>query len=349
MPFVFAHGFSLVCRYEQTKAPVYISRNSFRQLLELIPFDLKIPMPMPEQNKRSFYHDYRSRCIYMITLKKKPGISNFGEIAGDCRIPPGQPGCAYVDLSPLGHQIRKAIWNLPLFELGVKVYQYAIMPDHVHIVLFIQQERKEPLGTIVAHFKRRFDKFFSEGYNDQILHPKRSLDVLIRYVKENPHRLAVRKFRPDYFRRVRHFAINGMEVEAYGNFFLLKHAVIEPVVVHRAWTHQELDKNRKHWLFIAKSGGILVSPFISKAEKEVRAAAIEAGGRIIEIRPEPMGERFKPIGGSFQLCEEGRLLIVAPVGGADLTRKRCLDLNAVAATIAAYPSLVPMPTQGRRG
>ena len=149
MPFVFAHGFSLVCRYEQTKAPVYISRNSFRQLLELIPFDLKIPMPMPEQNKRSFYHDYRSRCIYMITLKKKPGISNFGEIAGDCRIPPGQPGCAYVDLSPLGHQIRKAIWNLPLFELGVKVYQYAIMPDHVHIVLFIQQERKEPLGTIV--------------------------------------------------------------------------------------------------------------------------------------------------------------------------------------------------------
>lgn len=285
----------------------------------------------------------------MITLKKRPGISDFGKIAGDCRIPPGQPGCAYVELSPLGHQIRKSIWNLPLFEPGVKVYQYAIMPDHVHIILFIQQDRQEPLGTIVAHFKRRFDKFFSEGYNDQILHPKRSLDVLIKYVKENPHRLAIRKHHPDYFRRVRRFAINDMEVEAYGNFFLLKHAVIEPVVVHRAWTPEELDRNRRRWLFIAQSGGILVSPFISKAEKEVRAAAIEAGGRIIEIRPEPMGERFKPSGASFQLCEEGRLLIVVPVGASDLTRARCLGLNAVAATIAAYPSLVPIPRQSRPG
>lgn len=304
---------------------------------------------MPEKLKRSFYHSYRSRCIYMITLTKKAGISNFGEIAGDCRIPSGKPGCAYVELSPLGHQIRKAIWNLPKFEPGVKVYQYAIMPDHVHIILFIEQERQEPLGTIVAHFKRRFDKFFNDGYNDQILHPKRSLDVLMKYVKDNPHRLAIRKSYPDYFRRVRKFVINDMEVEAYGNFFLLKHAIIEPVVVHRVWTQEELDKNRKRWLYIAKSGGILVSPFISRAEKEIRAAAIGSGGRIIDISTDPIGERFKPSGSDFQLCEEGRLLIVAPTEAAGLTRARCLNLNAVAAVIASYPTLVPIPTQCKQG
>ncbi len=252
-------------------------------------------------------------------------------------------------MSPLGHQIRKAIWNLPKFEPGVKVYQYAIMPDHVHIILFIEQERQEPLGTIVAHFKRRFDKFFNDGYNDQILHPKRSLDVLMKYVKDNPHRLAIRKSYPDYFRRVRKFVINDMEVEAYGNFFLLKHAIIEPVVVHRAWTQEELDKNRKRWLYIAKSGGILVSPFISRAEKEIRAAAIGSGGRIIDISTDPMGERFKPSGSDFQLCEEGRLLIVAPTEAAGLTRARCLNLNAVAAVIASYPTLVPIPTQCKQG
>lgn len=171
----------------------------------------------------------------------------------------------------------------------------------------------------------------------------------MKYVKDNPHRLAIRKSYPDYFRRVRKFVINDMEVEAYGNFFLLKHAIIEPVVVHRAWTQEELDKNRKRWLYIAKSGGILVSPFISRAEKEIRASAIGSGGRIIDISTDPMGERFKPSGSDFQLCEEGRLLIVAPTEAAGLTRARCLNLNAVAAVIASYPTLVPIPTQCKPG
>lgn len=79
---------------------------------------------------------------------------------------------------------------------------------------------------------------------------------------------------------------------------------------------------------------MLVSPFISQAEKEIRAAAEEAGGRFILITNEPMGERYKPSGRDFELCEAGRLLIISAGIGGDLSRSACLAMNNMAKILA---------------
>ena len=88
------------------------------------------------------------------------------------------------------------------------------------------------------------------------------------------------------------------------------------------------------WLYTAANGGILVSPFISQTEKAIRAEAEEAGGRFILVTNEPMGERYKPTGREFSLCEAGRLLIVSANLPGVLSRNNCLAMNALADVIS---------------
>lgn len=180
---------------------------------------------------------------------------------------------------------------------------------------------------------------FEKGYNDRIIYKDRSLDSIFKYIRENPHRLAVRKMYPDFFRRVRNITINGRRCQSYGNQFLLRCPFKEQVVVHRADDEATRRVMRERWLYAAANGGVLVSPFISPAEKAVRAEAEEAGGRVILISNNPFAERYKPNVRDFDLCCRGRLLIVTPAGGEwageKVSREVCMAMNALAADIYA--------------
>lgn len=292
---------------------------------------------------RCWKHDYRAPGIYLITIRKRRGLPDFGYIAGDCRIAPGKIGCAEVKYSPTGKNVDAEIWRIPTVDNRLKVLQYKVMPDHVHIVLRVLGRLDEHLGKYIARFESRLKGYFEVGYNDQILTRDRSLGVMINYVRENPHRLAVMRSHPEFFQRVRNISALGMELEGYGNFFLLKYPLIEPVIVHRAWSEEEFEEKRAYWYYVAANGGVLVSPFISKAEKAVRDEALELGGRIIHINPTHFGDDFtKPQGRDFTLCTEGRELILAPrVSPAEtLTRSHCLNLNSIAAAIAGNPDVL---------
>lgn len=288
---------------------------------------------------RAPWHDYTQRCIYMITLNKNPLMENFGILQGDYRIPTGQKGAAFISSTALGKAIKSTLRRFNSTEPNVRVLQYALMPDHLHILLFVEYPTEDTLGKIIARFKIEINKasgitgVFAKGFNDQILKSSRSLAVLYRYLRENARRLAVRRARPEFFRRVNALEIGGKTFQAYGNFQLLDCPFKEQVIVHRADSSETRQKNRGQWLYTAANGGVLVSPFISPAEKEIRKEAEEAGGRFILIISEPMGERYKPAGRDFELCEAGRLLIVSANLPGDLSRQTCLTMNTLAQTI----------------
>lgn len=288
---------------------------------------------------RAPWHDYTQRCIYMITLNKNPLMENFGILQGDYRIPTGQKGAAFISSTALGKAIKSTLRRFNSTEPNVRVLQYALMPDHLHILLFVEYPTEDTLGKIIARFKIEVNKasgitgVFAKGFNDQILKSSRSLAVLYRYLRENARRLAVRRARPEFFRRVNALEIGGKAFQAYGNFQLLDCPFKEQVIVHRADSSETRQKNREQWLYTAANGGVLVSPFISPAEKEIRKEAEEAGGRFILIISEPMGERYKPAGREFELCEAGRLLIVSANLPGDLSRQTCLTMNTLAQTI----------------
>lgn len=201
-------------------------------------------------------------------------------------------------------------------------------------------------GKNIARFKVLANKLaaveqvFAEGFNDQILKVNRSLEILYGYLRDNPRRLAVRRAVPNYFRRIDNLTIGGMKVQAYGNLQLLDNPFKEQVIVHRADDARRREHNRQSWLYNAANGGVLVSPFISPAEKSIRREAESYGSRFILITSEVFGERYKPAGHDFELCESGRLLIIAAqprIPEAIISRETCLTLNALAERIVMHP------------
>lgn len=287
---------------------------------------------------RAPWHDYRSRCIYMITLSKGLEIPAFCDLTGTLE----QPN---INLSPLGKIIRNTIYNISDLHSAFRLLQYIVMPDHVHFILFVGSPLEEPLGTYIARLKVAINQqagtlgIFTNGFNDQILRHSRFLNVIFQYIRQNPYRLAVRKSYPDYFRRIDSIKIGDKYYSTYGNQFLLQNPFIEQVVVHRSDDEAKRLADREQWLYTASNGGVLVSPFISPAEKAIRAEAEELGGRIILIINEPFRERFKPAAHDFEQCIRGKLLIIAPAAGSGtpLTRSACMAMNALAALVASKP------------
>lgn len=289
-------------------------------------------------NTRAPWHDYTQRKIYHITLKKHPEAPVFGRIAGDWRLPKGTPGRSFLQASRIGKIIKDCLKDINKIHPALKIYQYALMPDHLHILLSVEAALDEILGRKLAAFKvmvnqrSGFPLVFEKGFNDRILSSDQKLDVIYDYLRENPFRLAVRFAKPDFFTSVSQIEIAGHACSAYGNLHLLDNPFKQQVVVHRADDSEKRKRDHDTWLHTGANGGVLVSPFISPVEKALRAEAEELGAKIILVTHEAFPERFKPAARDFSLCSEGRLLIISLGLPADtiLSRSLCLQMNALA-------------------
>ena len=315
-------------------------------------------------------HDYKAPWKYHLTILKNPDAPSFGRLADGWREAAleHRRNDVKIDYSPAGKAVRDALFEWKRFAPKINLLQYCIMPDHIHLLIDVREYLDEHLGKYVARLKtfaghrfqyRRsllgnpsesqaqgnlFLPLFSDGFNDQILWTSRNLDTIFKYIRHNPYKLAIRKAHPGFFSSRHDLTLNlpsgpnqtlePVRLQAYGNLQLLGNPFKEQVVVHRADTTGQRERNRQRWLYTAANGGILVSPFISAAEKAIRAEAEELGGRFILITNDPMPERYKPTGRDFDLCESGRLLILSINLPGDLNRQTCLAMNALASAIA---------------
>ncbi len=296
-------------------------------------------------NYRADWHDYTKRQIYHLTLMKNPDVELFGVLAGDWRLPVGTRGRSYVKASPVGRAIKQGLLQISTIHPALRILQYALMPDHVHILLAVEDTLDEILGRKIAAFKvmvnslANVSHIFAKGFNDQIVSPSRALDPIFTYLRENPYRLAIRFANPEYFSRVNKITVGGYNYCCYGNFHLLEHPFKDQVVIHRKDDPAKKAADKNRWLYLGANGGVLVSPFISPAEKAIRIEAEEAGGKTILFVHEAMSEKFKPAARDFGLCAEGRLLIISLglPAGTPLLRSHCLKMNELAQTLAETP------------
>lgn len=308
--------------------------------------------PIPElarkcsKGARKYGHDYRAPWKYHITLSKAPDCDAFSSLA----IRELSPEGVGLDYSPLGRIILKQIIAFQLPEL--RIYQHSIMPDHIHLLIHVRKPLARHIGFHLAEFKshitttwRKFKaddslQVFEDNYYDRIILPEHSLDDVYQYIRQNPYRLAVRRNRPDFFQKSRSHFIGNREMQAYGNLFLLRNPFKYPLVIHRADDDTVFARKLEECLYRAANGGVVVSAFISKREREIRKQIEDAGGRIILIHDRPLAERSKPARHDFGLCAEGRLLLLSPLDYLTLprtehpTRRQCLDMNALAEKLA---------------
>lgn len=142
---------------------------------------------------------------------------------------------------------------------------------------------------------------------------------------------------PQFFQRARRLNIAGGVYEAYGNMFFLRNPDKEAVKISRNFSKEQRAELKHKWLMAAAKGTVLVSPFISPAEREIRTEAEALGANIILLVHEAFGERYKPARHDFELCTQGRLLIISYglPQGSELTRPVCLQMNALAQSLSA--------------
>lgn len=283
-------------------------------------------------------HDYRSRCIYHITVGKDPACPAFSQIGGL----PEQP---FVIRSRLGEIIESQILNFPELCPFLQPLQYVIMPDHIHFVLFAREYLPRVLGRYIGMMKvkcgqlikaefPKLQKVFTPDFHDRYLRPNHRLSSIIEYIQQNPYRLLIRRANADFFRRINNIEIQGCLWQAYGNLHLLDNPFKAPVIIHRSDSAGLLANKQRRWQHLAENGGVLVSPFISPAEKAIRRQCEDAGGKIILLSNTPFGERAKPAAHDFELCSKGSLLILAPMSPMPPGRSTFIYLNSVAESIS---------------
>ena len=308
--------------------------------------------------RRKKDHDYYSACRYHIILRKTQSCIRFGTVKGNPLILDKNNGGAYIDHNKLGKIISGNIYNFSKTFKILLVKQYCVMPDHVHIFLHVTEKSDKHLGKYIGILKSLIAKeashcfgkeiaatdIFEENFTDRIIYYCRNFDVISNYIKLNPHRLAMRLRFPEYFERREIMEINGEQFEAYGSHSLLRNPFKLVVRAHTYSTPEENEKLINECLEHVAAGGVLVSPFIHPVEKFIRAGAEEMGGKIIRITGESFCEKFKPYEKEFNLCSEGRLLIIAPKktiwkSGRQVFKK----LNGIAEKIAEMEILYGTP------
>lgn len=312
-------------------------------------------------NHRAPFIDYRKPGIFMITVNRLPGLSDFSRLRVETAESNTKIGVNY---HALGFCVFHALKDFKAITPRIEVMQYVIMPNHLHFLLEIKETMERALGDYIAVFKRKifleasakglipdnFQSIFEPGFNDQFLRSDRNLNTIYEYIRSNPYRLWAIRTHTEYFRRINETKILDTDCSLYGNLTLLQNPFIYPVVIHRKDTEAQLAKKMEIWRYVLVNGGVLAGAFISKAEKKIFEGAAQYGGKIILIQNKAFEKKEKPSGQLFKLCEQGQLLIISPkmefpISEKGISRQECLAMNAFAERLSAsrLSPLTPFP------
>ncbi len=142
--------------------------------------------------------DYNSVAAYFITICTQNRRCVLSHIVGT-----GVCDCPQVKLTKYGEIAEKYIKQLDDFYNHISVESYVIMPNHIHILLFVKEsgQSRTPVPTransafsqFVSTFKRFCNKEYGENIwqarsNDHIIRNRQDYEEHLRYIYENPIR-----------------------------------------------------------------------------------------------------------------------------------------------------------------
>ena len=156
-------------------------------------------MDLPKRKPNRLPHfDYSTPGAYFITICTENKNCILGRIVGG-----GALDAPYVQLTKYGHIVQRYIEsgnNIP----GVTVDTYVVMPNHIHMVLFVDETAStgtlkalSPANAIVPHFVSTFKRFvhrdigkkiFQRSYHDHVIRGEQDCQKIWEYIRTNPAR-----------------------------------------------------------------------------------------------------------------------------------------------------------------
>jgi len=317
----------------------------------------------PSMQRRCVDYDYTGRRMYMITMVTEGRKPLFGKVVGRSEAVEPSAEVPHIELSPLGEAVEQIWKTIGVHHPEVQVLALQMMPDHLHVVLFVKERLEKPLGKVLLGVKQACNQvfrqmmsesfvavaqqhagqsrgnglLFTKGFNDQILFRDGQLEHWLHYVRDNPRRLLMKREHPELFRVQRGLTYAGLSFSAIGNRFLLERPMKLQVQCSRRMTEEELQAKLADCLKAARQGAVLVSPAISKGEKVIMRAAFDEGLPLIYLQENGFTDLAKPGGKRMEACARGQLLILAPWEHHNekmtIRRGQCLELNEMARAI----------------
>ena len=274
---------------------------------------------------RAPWMDYKDPSILLITMVTTDRQPILGKLKG-----------MTIARTALGQAVAEEIEKIPTYKgaASIEIYEYVVMPDHVHILLRIHDRLPKHIGQYLAWFKikctdaccaitggpvNEVSRLFAPEYHDRILKGKNQLANMKRYIQDNPRRLALKRANKELFTIHQEIRFGKYPCVAMGNIFLADYPLRSVVKCSRRLTQTEIDELKAECLEQAQQGVVHITGAISEGEKQIARALRENGYPLIIVLqngfPKPNAPHYsyyKPAGVYFEACAKGKLLLVEP-------------------------------------
>lgn len=266
---------------------------------------------------------FKGEGIYHLTFVVRNRAPILGDLVGD-------DSSARVELSPIGYDISQNIQQLPSFFPAVKVCAKLLMPDHIHVVLWVQKEHPYSIKEVGRSMRQAWHKIIlahttkheaivsislqiksvENSNNENFPHlpyrfeppyirtlvAKGQLNRMIAYIHDNPRRAMLRRQNPDLFRLHRELQVEGLTFTALGNLFLLDYPHRQAIECSRTASAEQIATQQASVMQAAEDGAVSYSGAISAGEKQIVHTIREAGLPVVVI----LNDGFPPAGSEHE-------------------------------------------------
>ena len=186
-------------------------------------------------SRRAVSHDYALPGFYHITLNVEESLGQvFGAVVGNLDAPDGSTDAPRIALSPIGQMVEhELLHGLTAYYPMVHIDTYAIMPEHLHLLLEVKSKlhnregKPVHLGQVIAGYKYgctkkrwlmeqakpaptvadgsavgiskdSFPPLFAPGYCDVMPVDARQLATQRQYIHNNPRSRMLRMQHPEW-------------------------------------------------------------------------------------------------------------------------------------------------------
>ena len=171
---------------------------------------------------------WKGAGIYHVTLT----IPSREPLLGKLVIPENDPQKAYIQRTKLGNALVEKLLKHPTYYPEIKIVQYCLMPDHLHVILYVTRPMEKTFNIVVRSLwqaAKKLGRAYTLSFNPESdsgltdgetngetndvpfpifterpfvrpLSRKGQLQTMIRYVQMNPQRLATKRIYPELFR-----------------------------------------------------------------------------------------------------------------------------------------------------
>ena len=286
-------------------------------------------------------YDYRRGASLFISIATQPRMACFGMVKD-----------AKVVLSAFGELVLNALEAIPCYNPHITLFGHVLMPDHVHMRVYLPSGLDEPL-KILGDGIRRFKSYttylarqmmhipslWQQGYHDILCLNRRFIESVERYIAYNPLKYELLHNQSQVYHIIEPLMSERLDPADYwkglGNPSLLSanNPIASVRVSRKVMSFQNI---LNHISQLTLEGFTILSGFISPGELAVREMLVSLPrANFIHMLPGSMSCQYKPYSLLLPPLHEGRLLEIAR-GNApeELNRGDCLELNQEMVNIA---------------